>query len=127
MEVLKSIMTGCGNGKSCAPNLNPSKAFDRVEWNLVIAILFACVFSDKWCNLIKDYISTSVLLDGAPYGVLKPNCGVQQGDEPLSPYIFIIMAETFTRLIRKAESENAIKGVQVARENVQGDHFLSHT
>ena len=58
--------------------------------------------------------SFSILINGKPYGNIKPSRGIRQGD-PLSPYMFLLCAKGFTSLLAKAKMERRIKGVSICR------------
>jgi hypothetical protein len=80
------------------------KAFDSVNWGSLLAILRARGFDDRWClwmERILDTGHTAILLNGVPGCWIRCRNGLRQGD-PLSPYLFIIVADVLQRLIRKA-------------------------
>ena len=60
-------------------------------------------------------------MNGKPTGVIKPTRGIRQGD-PLSPYLFLICAEGFSSLLRKAEQERSMQGLIISR----GGPCISH-
>ena len=74
-------------------------------------------FPVDWIDRVMSCVTTqsfSILINGKPYGMIHPSRGICQGD-PLSPYLFLLCAEGFTALLKKAKSEGRIKGVSICR------------
>ncbi|XP_026384911.1 uncharacterized protein LOC113280510 [Papaver somniferum] len=74
-------------------------------------------FSDAWCEMIMECISTvttSILLNGAPGNIFNPTRGLRQGD-PLSPYVFILCMEALSRSLNKIENDGLIHGFKVTK------------
>jgi hypothetical protein len=95
--------------------LDMEKAFDHVNWNFLLYLLRRCGFGEKWCMWIKQCISTarfSVLINGAPCGYFGSSRGVRQGD-PLSPFLFDLVIEAFSRMIGAIISRGLITGFSV--------------
>ena len=64
-------------------------------------------FLERWISYVMGCVTTlsySILINGKPYGNLQPLRGLYQGD-PLSPYLFLLCAESFTSLLEKVEME----------------------
>ncbi|XP_019234325.1 PREDICTED: uncharacterized protein LOC109214820 [Nicotiana attenuata] len=74
-------------------------------------------FGDRWIRWIKYSISTvkfSVLVNRSPVGFFSPQKGIRQGD-PLSPFLFILAMEGFSKMIDKANQLQWLKGFDVGR------------
>ncbi len=115
-----------GKTAHMAAKLDMSKAYDRVEWNYLQAVMLKMGFESRWVNLIMECLSTvnySVLINGEPHGYIRPSRGLRQGD-PLSPYLFLICAEGLSALFRAAERERRLCGVSICRGGPRLSHLL---
>lgn len=97
--------------------LDISKVYDRVEWDFLRSVFIQFEMDSRFVELIMlcvSSISYSVLLNGSLYGAIRPERGIRQGD-PLSPCLYICMAEAFIGLVAQVERNGSIHGVKVAR------------
>lgn len=70
-------------------------------------------FDINWVDLILRCISTasfSILINSEQKGCFGASRGLWQGD-PLSPYLFLLVAEGLSFLISKANSEGRVTGI----------------
>lgn len=98
--------------------LEIQKAYDMVDWRLLCKVLEAFGFLFQWINFIYQCISTtkiSVLINGTPEGFFETSRGIRQGD-PLSPFLYIIMAKAFGRALNQAHIEGKINGIIVTEK-----------
>jgi len=103
-----------------------SKAYDRVEWNFLHDTLEALGFNTRWVSLIMECVKSvryQVLINGSPYGDIKPSRGLRQG-YPLSPYLFVICTEMLIKMLQIAEKKEQITGLKVAIGASQVSHLL---
>nr|CAD1844696.1 unnamed protein product [Ananas comosus var. bracteatus] len=99
------------------------KAYDRVRWDSVTTVLSLMRFPIKWVNWIMACISSptyAFIINGKASDWIQPAGGLRQGD-PLSPYLFILIAQVLTSLLNEAQSCGSFTGIPV------GDNsYLSH-
>ena len=91
------------------------KAFDKLSWNYIHKMLLAFGFNATWTRWVMNLITSpsfSVLLNGSPSSPFRPSRGIRQGD-PLSPFIFVLMAEGLSRLLKSVVSSQALKGISL--------------
>ncbi|XP_075658874.1 uncharacterized protein LOC142628714 [Castanea sativa] len=109
-----------------AVKLNMSKAYDRVEWPHLEAIMKRMGFQERWIALMMMCVSTvsySVLINGEPKRKIVPSRSLRQRD-PISPYLFLLCAEGLTTMLKKEESEGNLKGIAVCRGALKVSHLL---
>ena len=109
-----------------ALKLNMSKAYDRVEWGYLEAMMRRLGFHDRWIALMMmcvTLVTYSVLINGEPKGKIIPSRELRQGD-PISPYLFLLCAEGLTAMLKKEEAIGNIKGVAVCRGAPRISHLL---
>lgn len=95
--------------------LDLSKVFNKLSRNYIHQMLIVFGFSATWTKWIMNLISTpsySILLNGSPSKPFRPSRGIHQGD-PLSPFLFVLMAEGLSRLLHPAISSHSLKGISL--------------
>eukprot|EP00253_Pinus_taeda_P003415 PITA_03415 len=100
-----------------------SKAFDSISWDYIKKILSAFGFANAWIRWIMSLVSSSffsILINGIPTSTFRSSRGLRQGD-PLSPFLFIIMAEGLGRSLTSAIQTRALKGI-----NLHNSPTISH-
>ncbi|KAF7815390.1 reverse transcriptase [Senna tora] len=90
------------------------------------AVLSLMVFSDKWVDLTLKCVSSvryNLLLSGRKVAEVLPKRGLRQGD-PLSPYLFIIVADVLSNMIRHFVTVGDLKGIKLARNCPVLSHYF---
>ena len=68
----------------------------RQEW------VESCIFTPRF----------SILINGSPQDFFEQEKDIRQGD-PLSPFLFIIMAEVLRRLIHRQQEQGLWRGIKI--------------
>ena len=113
--------------KFVAIKTDMSKAYDRVEWNFLEALLLKMGFAEtcvSWIRWCVSSVSYQILLNGEPKGNIQPSRGLRQGD-PLSPFLFILLTEVLISQLKGAEEEGRITSLKIARASPAVSHLLS--
>ncbi|CAJ2652454.1 unnamed protein product [Trifolium pratense] len=101
-----------------ALKIDISKAYDKVDWSFIRGMLERLGFSNKWIHwmmLCVSSVNYSVLVNFEKVGPIFPGRGLRQGD-PLSPYLFILVIEGLTTLIKVAEANHMMKILKTYEE-----------
>ena len=93
-------------------SLDQQKAFDRVDWSYMLRTLQAFGFGPTFCSLVKllyTQVNLAVHVDGFLTELFPASRGVRQGC-PLSPLLYVVVAETLASAIRAIRADPCIKG-----------------
>lgn len=111
---------------SMAVKTDMSKAYDRIEWNFLEAVLKKMGFHSTWIEWVMECVSSVsyfFLISGGPQGKVNPSRGLRQGDPP-SPYLFIMCTKVLSGLCNKALENGTLPGVKVGRNCPPINHLL---
>jgi hypothetical protein len=125
-ECIHYLRNKKGKTGDCAIKLDMAKAYDRVEWNYLYAIMQALGFPVSWCELIMKCVSTvsfSIRVNGLFSDSFKPSRGIRQGD-PIAPYLFLLCSEGLSCMLRRVGPLYISRGVRVSRYAPWISHLL---
>ncbi|GKV22579.1 hypothetical protein SLEP1_g32439 [Rubroshorea leprosula] len=100
------------------------KAYDKVSWEFIDYMMMRMGFCATWRKWIQECLnssSVSILINGSPTNQFSVNKGIRQGD-PLSPFLFLIVAEGLNGLMSSAVDKERYKGVGIG----SGDAMVTH-
>jgi hypothetical protein len=89
------------------------KAYDKVSWRIffhAMRKINICKEFIEWVNFFFTNASAAVNLNGNPGGDFKIEREVRQGCS-LVPYLFLIVGEILTHMIKKTVKDGRLKGV----------------
>eukprot|EP00253_Pinus_taeda_P031554 PITA_31554 len=104
--------------------LDLSKAYDRLNWRYLCAVLAAYDFEKRWIEWIFSMVSTpifSILVNSNPSKPFNASRGIRQGD-PLSPFLFILAADGLGRIIKRESRRNKLRGLKLWGNNLAITH-----
>lgn len=102
------------------------KAYDNINWDFLLSVMRQMNFPDLWCSWIKGILvsaCSSVLVNGSPTFEFTCGKGLRQGD-PISPFLFIMVMEALSGIIKKACSIGSFHGVSLPRDGPVISHLL---
>jgi hypothetical protein len=102
-----------------------SKAFDRVNWSYIRLLLTHIGFDVpfiKWIMACISSVSFAVLINGAASPFFISEKGLRQGC-PLSPLLFLLVAEGLRRALLNAVNTGEFLGIQIT-PNQRLTHLL---
>ncbi|KAF7838898.1 ribonuclease H [Senna tora] len=114
MHKMRSIRKG--KAKWCALKLDIQKAYDKISWSFIEAVLTRMNFPALWIQYIMQCVTT------VSYQLIL-NGGVRQGD-PLSPYIFILCSNMLSCMITKEEKAKLWKGLKISIRAAPITHMM---
>lgn len=101
------------------------KAYDKVSWVYIIHLLIHLGFElgfIRWIMSCITFVSFFVLINGSASPFFHAGRGLRQG-YPLSPQLFLLVAEGLSRALTDAKNKDLIHGVQISL-NLQITHLL---
>ncbi|GKV00002.1 hypothetical protein SLEP1_g12766 [Rubroshorea leprosula] len=101
------------------------KAYDKVSWDFIDYMLMRMGFAAKWRKWMKECLQSStvsILINGSPTRQFSVSKGIRQGD-PLSPFLFLIVAEGLNGLMASAVDKNLFKGARIGNVDVTVSHL----
>ena len=97
--------------------LDMKNAFDRVKLPFLYVVLLSFGFCSEFVSLIKacnDGPWLAPLVNRRPTYFFKASGGIRQGC-PMSPFLYILMAETLSRKLIGDKEAGIIPGIRIAR------------
>jgi hypothetical protein len=115
-----------GDESFCAYKMDLSKAYDRVDWKFLEGILLKLGFDRIWVSRIMTCVSSvkfSIVVNGQLTETFTPFRGLRQG-HPLSPYLFLFVAESLTKVINSAVQTNKLQEFKICRMSPGISHLM---
>src|SRR4051812_30505441 len=100
------------------------KAYNSVDWNFLKNMMVGMGFNSrwrKWINACVRSAAVSILVNGSLTEEFLLGRGLRQGD-PLSPFLFLLVAEGFSILMDKCVKRKLFDGYEFGNGEVQVSH-----
>ena len=114
------------NDMFCAYKMDLSKAYDRVDWSFLEGLLCKMGFDKSWVDKVMSCVRSvkyKVQINDTLTEEFSPSRGLRQGD-PLSPYLFLFVAESFSKLIKEAVLNQDLRDLKICRSSPGISHLL---
>ena len=93
--------------------LDFAKTYDKVSWRFLFLAMSKIGINERfvgWVKLLFGNASAAINFNGNSGKEFKIERGMRQGCS-LASYLFLVVGEVFTHLIKKAEAEGRIRGM----------------
>ncbi|GKV11754.1 hypothetical protein SLEP1_g22978 [Rubroshorea leprosula] len=111
--------------KSFVFKIDFEKAYNKVCWEFLDYMMLRMGFNDTWRKWRQECLQSSmisILINGSPTKQFLVNKRLRQGD-PLSPFLFLIVAEGLNGLVPSAIEKDLYKGVLIGDGEVMVTHL----
>lgn len=101
------------------------KAYDKTNRNFLDFVLARKGVGAKWRSWMHGCLSFThfqVIINSSRKGFFPTSRGLRQGD-PLSPFLFSVVADSLGQIIFTAKSKALFKGFNVGPHNVKVSHL----
>lgn len=125
-ECLHAMQSSGQGGEFCAYKLDLAKAYDRVDWKFLECAMQAMGFDAVWIRWIMACVTTvryRIKFNGELLPPFLPSRGLRQGN-PISPYLFLFVADCLSKLMKNREDSGLVRGIQVCRSSPSVSHLL---
>ena len=115
-EMLHSFKSRKTKPGLMAIKLDLQKAYDRVNWSFIQAVLLHLGFNQtvtSWIISCISSVSFEVLVNGGKTECFKPSRGLRQGDS-LSSYLFILGQEILSRMLDSELRKKNLCGIKTS-------------
>ena len=100
-----------------AIKLDTANAFNRVNHFFLFETMAKFSFSRRFVRWFKSCISCpwiAPLVNGRPTNFFQATKGLRQG-YPLSPFLYLLVAETLNKKLKRMQDTGELKGLKIAR------------
>ncbi|XP_078165206.1 uncharacterized protein LOC144559912 [Carex rostrata] len=116
-EVIHSFQSMQGGDDHFVLKADLAKAFDRLNWSYLFALLPEYGFSPTLCNWIKACITSSkftIIFNDKGDGFIKLKRGLRQGCA-MSPYLSIIAMDPLSRMLEASRKTGRLRDLKLTR------------
>jgi hypothetical protein len=97
-----------------------------VDWGFLQSVMEKLSFHSKFIQWVMSCVSSvwySIRFNGTALSPFRPSRGLRQGD-PVSPYLFLLVANCLSVLMKNYGSQGLIFGIKVSRNAPSISHLL---